>query len=244
MDRLLNNAGFIKDVDYRSPHYDFQQNLLYKNKARKARIRLSFGKSKPDAVSLFNLTADRFNAGARGMDNSDRLFSKLPLGEARGADFGSGTVSINAVGKEAWVTVVYLTGGSKSGGTTIFEKFDPDKDSALCEGIARWLLATETAKYMTSTTVSFGQRNYAGYTNTKGLKQIRLNDWASKLGYQVQWNADMARAYVSGAKGTMLIPLGGNQVKVNDKWVPIDGVVGAVGSEPLVPVPAIQALLK
>jgi hypothetical protein len=240
--RLLDSRSYVLANKLNRPTYP---EYTFYNATQRSFIRFVYG---PGTQAGNEITAHNIDASSARLvpDRGSylKLASKLPLGLMLRSSFGSGTAKIVAGSASARVHVFISHGGKREGGTTVWPNFDRTRDAELCEGIARWLLATETAKYMTSTTVSFGQTNYAGYTNTKGLRQIRLNEWASKLGYQVQWNADMARAFVSGAKGTILIPLGGNQVKVNDKWVPIDGVVGAVGSEPLVPVPAIQALLK
>ena len=177
-----------------------------------------------------------------GRESYAHLQSNLPFGSNLRADSGSGSVHIGVTSDLFLVHLRMGSGGRKSGGTVVWENANPAKDKSLCEGLARWILAVETGKRMVSMDTTFSNRTYFGLKHPSGETQIPLSPWAGHAGYQVQLNRDMGRAYVTGPKGTLLIPLGADRIKVADRWIKIKGVVAAKNSEMMVPIPILQHL--
>jgi hypothetical protein len=216
----------------------------FRNEILKSRVVLKIGpttlSNAAKGVENYDRLSQRLTA-ERG--SPSRLSSGLPLGLYLRADSGSGTVIVLAYGDSAMLELRLFAYASKAHGTTVWEQFDPERDKAVCEGIARWTLAGESAKRYATTTATLGGRNYTARKSPRGAIQVVARDWASANGYTLSLNKSMGRAQLSGPRGTILIPLGADRVKVNDNWVRFDGIVGAIGDQPLLPVAGIQALM-
>lgn len=250
VDALLRSKGFLPErVSYSNSQHDSWRST-YGNKARRGSVRFSVSKSSEvsagQSVRRIDDSLGRsldFERRASNGTTGNGLASNLPLGIQLRAFRGNGSSQVNAFSDMVSVRVDIGFGGRMTSGVTRFETADPPHDQLLIEGVARWVLATETAKYLVRTPTSVAGRSYGGFKHPQGQMQIPAREWAQNSGYSMQVNDEAGRAYLSGPGGSILIPLGSDKVKVNGNWLVIDGVVAADKSEPLLPVSAIQALL-
>ena len=141
----------------------------YKNQSLGSRVSIGISPSTPAGAAARMRSFDRFSQrDLPDKGSCHRMVSGLPLGIHLRADSGSGTVLVLAYGDVSGVDVNLFSRASKAHGTTVWEQFDPERDKALCEGVARWALAAETAKRYAQGTTSIGGRSNSSRKSPKG----------------------------------------------------------------------------
>jgi len=174
-------------------------------------------------------------------------YSGLPLGEqsGHGGSAEQGGLRQTAFADGCGVIVTLQYGTEAQGDESRVRLTDPQADTRMVEGLARWTLARMLGEKMKPVAPGSGKQAASmGFLTEKGVHARPLAAWAraNRIGFRV--DRRLGTATLTKAGRTIVLPLGANAVQVDGQWLPLSDFVRCRGDVWYVPKIDLERLAR